>query len=122
MNIRVKTTNVALSPSLSDFVNKCLDKVSGMIKDDSTAQCDVELARTTQHHQKGDIFKAEMHITGEGIDAYASVERQDLNTAISDVRDEIMRKIRSGKSKHMSYVRRGGARMKAMIKGLWPFR
>lgn len=122
MNIRIKATNVMLSPSLSDYVNKCLGKVSGMIGDDTTAQCDVELARTTQHHQKGDIFKAEMHVVGANIDAYASAERQDLNMAINDVRDEIVRKIRSSRNKHMSYVRRGGARVKAMVKGLWPFK
>ena len=121
MNIRVKATSITLSPSLSEFVNKCLGKVSGMISDDSTAQCDVELARTTQHHQKGDVFKAEIHIVGEGIDAYASVEREDLNTAINDARDEIIRKIRSNKGKRMSYIRRSGAMVKAMVKGVWPW-
>ena len=121
MNIRVKTTNVTLSQALSDYVNKCLSRVSKIVSSDSTVQCDVELARTSKHHQKGDVFMAEIHIVGEGIDAYASVERKDLNLAIGDMRDEIVRKLKAGKSKHLSYVRRGGAKVKAMIKGIWPW-
>lgn len=121
MNIRIKATNITLSPVLSEYVNKGLSKVSKIVDDDPTVQCDVELGRTSQHHQKGDVFKAEIHVTGDGLDAYASVEREDLNLAINDVRDEIIRKIRSGKGKHLSYVRRSGARVKAMIKGIWPW-
>ncbi|MCX6715564.1 MAG: ribosome-associated translation inhibitor RaiA [Candidatus Taylorbacteria bacterium] len=121
MNIRIKTTNVVLSPALSEYVNKCLDRVGNIVGEKTNVQYDVELARTTNHHQKGDVFMAEVHIVGGVIDAYASVERSDLNQAINDVRDEIIRELRSGKSKRMSYVRRGGARMKAMIKGIWPW-
>jgi len=121
MDIRIKTTDIVMSPALSDYANKCLDKVSKTVGDDPTIQCDLELARTTKHHLKGDVYCAEIHIVGEGIDAYASVDREDLNLAINDVRDEIVHKLRSDKGKRISYVRRGGAKVKAMIKGLWPW-
>ncbi len=121
MNIRVKATNVTLNPALSDYINKSLGKVAKILENDPTAQCDIEVARTTQHHQKGDIFKAEVHIVGEGVDAYATAEREDLNTAITEARDEIISKIRSSKGKRISYVRRSGARVKAMVKGLMPW-
>jgi len=121
MNIRVKATNVTLSESLSDYVEKCLSKVAKAVGGDPTIQCDIELARTTAHHQKGDIFKAEIHLVGNGLDAYASVEREDLNLAVSDVRDEIINELRIGKSKRASYLRRSGARVKAMMKGVLPW-
>lgn len=121
MNIRVKATNVTMSPALSDYVNKTLDKVTKIVGGDPAILCDIELARTTEHHQKGDIFRSEIHIVGSGIDEYAAADREDLNIAIMDARDEIIRKLRSGKGKRISYVRRSGAKVKAMIKGILPW-
>ena len=121
MNIRIKSTNITLNPAITDYVNKSLDKISKLLNNDPSAQCDVELARTTNHHQKGNIFKAEIHIVGAGIDAYASVEHEDLNMAVTDVRDEIIRKLHSSKGKKISYIRRSGAMVKAMMKGVVPW-
>ncbi len=121
MNIRVKATNVTLSPVMSEYVNKSLAKVEKAVGNDPAIQCDVELARTTAHHQKGDIFRVDIHIVGSGLDEYASADREDLNVAVMDARDEIIRKLRTGKGKRISYVRRSGARVKAMMKGLLPW-
>lgn len=121
MNIRIKTTNITLNESLSEYVNRCLAKLTKVVGGDPTILCDVELARTTQHHQKGDIFRADIHIVGHGIDEYAAAEHEDIHTAVSDVRDEMIRKLHSGKAKRISYVRRSGARMKAMVKGILPW-
>ena len=83
--------------------------------------CDVELAKTNEHHQKGDIFRAEIHIVGPGLDAYASAEHEDLYAAIDEVRDEIVRDLRTKKGKRISYIRRSGARVKDMVKGMMPW-
>jgi ribosomal subunit interface protein len=121
MNIRVKTTNVTLTPFLSDYVNRSLAKITKVVGGDPAVQCDIELARTTEHHQKGDIFRAEMHLVGSGLDEYAAVDGPDLNAAITGVRDEILGKLRAGKVKRISYMRRSGARVKAMMKGILPW-
>ncbi len=121
MNIRIKVTNVPQTQALTDYVNKALGKLEKVVGGDPAIQCDIELARTTEHHQKGDIYRAEIHIVGSGHDEYASVEREDLNLAVADVRDEIMQKLRGAKIKKISYVRRSGARAKAIMKGLWPW-
>lgn len=121
MNIRIKATSVTLSDQLSEYVNRAMDKVSSTLEGDPTAQCDVELGRTTEHHQKGPIYKAEIHVVGEGVDAYATAEHEDLNAAITEVRDEILRKIRGTKGKRISFIRRSGARAKAIMKGILPW-
>lgn len=121
MNINLKGTNVSLSKSISDYVDKRLAKMGKILGRDESVQCDVELARTTGHHQKGEIFRAEVHIVGKGRNIYASAEREDMYSAIDGVRDEVMRELQSGKAKRLSFVRRGGARVKAMVKGLWPW-
>lgn len=122
MNINIKTTNVTLTSAISDYVEKRLKKISKLLNHDASAQCDVELAKTSEHHQKGDIFKAEIHIVGIGKNIYASSDNIDLYSAIDSVRDEILRELKSNKEKRISFVRRGGAQVKAMIKGLWPWK
>lgn len=122
MNINIKTTGVTLSPAISDYVAKRLKKVAKIAGRDPSVVCDIELGRTTEHHQKGNIFRAEIHIVGAGKNAYASAEEDDLYSAIDKVRDEILRELKSGKGKRISLIRRSGARVKNMIKGLWPWR
>ena len=121
MNTNIKTTDITLTPAISEYVAKRLAKIGALLEGDSTAICDVELGRTTAHHQKGDIFRAELHITGAGKNAYASSEAKDLYTAIDSVREEALRELRSGKGKRVSLIRRSGARVKNMVKGLWPW-
>jgi ribosomal subunit interface protein len=121
MNIRVKVTNITLSPAISDYVTKRLNRMTKLVSKDPSAVCNVELAKTTNHHKNGDIYKAEIHLIGAGLDAYSSVEHEDLEIAITDARDEIIRELNAGKGKHMSYIRRSGAQVKLMVKGILPW-
>ena len=122
MNITIKNTGIDLSSSVTDHVYKRLEKISKLMRNDSAALCHVELARSTGHHAKGDVFRAEIHITGSRKDCYASSEKEDLYSAIDDVRNEILRELKANREKQISFVRRGGARVKLMMKGLWSFK
>lgn len=122
MNTNIKNTNLMLSDALTDYVNKKLEKIDSFLADDPTAQCDVELARTTDHHHKGEIFRAEIHIVAAGKNLYASSEKEDIYMAVDDAKDEILRELKSVKEKRFALIRRGGSRVKAMMKGLWPFK
>lgn len=119
MNINIKTTNIELTPAISEYANRRLEKIAKFLVDDPTVQCDVELAKTTAHHNKGDIFRAEIHLVGVGCNIYAAVEKEDLYSAIDLVQDEAIRELLSEKKKRSSLVRRGGAKIKNIIKGLW---
>ena len=122
MNIKTKGTNLSLTPSISEYVDKRLEKIMRLLGDESSIKCDVELARTTEHHNKGDIFRAEIHILGPGRNIYASSEKEDLYVAVDEACDEALRGLKSSKKKYLSFVRRGGAQVKSMVKGLWPWR
>lgn len=121
MNTNIKTTNVTLTSAISDYTKKRLEKVAVLLERDPSVQCDVELGKVSDHHQKGDIFRAEIHIVGSAKNVYASAEKSDLYSAIDFVRDEILRELRAGKGKKVSLVRRSGIRVKNMLKGLWPW-
>jgi ribosomal subunit interface protein len=121
MNINLKTSGITTTPAISEYLNKRLKKLDKLIDNESVI-CDVEIGRTTAHHNKGDIFRAEIHIVGAGRDIYASSEKEDLYVAIDDTSDEVLQMIKSDKKKSTSLIRRGGARVKAMVKGLWPWK
>ena len=121
MNTRIKATNINLTPNISAYVERRMKKVSSFLNKDESAQCDIELARTTEHHNKGDIFRAEIHIVASGKNVYVSAEKEDLNTAIDIASSEAVRELQSKKGKRMALIRRGGANIKAMVKGLWPW-
>ncbi len=120
MNINIKNTNMVLTGAIYGYVAKRLDAIEKLFKNDPSAQCDIELAKTTEHHKTGDIFRAEIHIIAKNKNHYASAEEKDIYRAIDVVRDEMLREVRSLKAKKISLVRRGGARIKNIIKGLWP--
>ena len=82
---------------------------------DAVAQ--VEVGRSTQHHKTGEVFKAEVHITGAGIDLYAVSEHSDLYAAIDLVKDDIARSVVQLKGKRETLTRRGAKAIKNMMKG-----
>lgn len=120
MNINIKG-NISVTPAISDYLDSRLEKIKKIIGDDPAIQCDVELSRTTVHHAKGDIFKAEIHIVGSGRNIFGRSEKQDLYGAIDVVQNQILSELKSEKGKKISFVRRGGAQVKSMMKGLWPW-
>jgi ribosomal subunit interface protein len=117
MNINIKTTNITLTEAISDYTSKRLDAITQLLKDDPTVRFDVELAKTSNHHKNGDIFRAEILVVGKNKDLYAASEEEDLYKAIDMVRDEMLREVRQGKEKKISIIRRGGAKLKEIIKG-----
>ncbi len=121
MNTNIKTTGITLTESISDYVSKRFEKISKLLSDDSSVQCDIELGRTTAHHHKGDVFRCEIHIVGAGLNIYNQAEKEDLYAAIDEVRDGALRELTAGKKKQMSRIREGGAKVKAMMKGMWPW-
>ena len=107
------------TPSIEDYVNKKTAMLEKHLRSlDSDALVSVEVAKTTRHHKSGDIFKAEIKVRAGGRNYYASAEKPDLYAAIDDVKDEMQRELANSKEKSGTLLRRGGAKIKAMLKRL----
>lgn len=124
IKINIKATNIELTEDIKGYIYKKIELLEKYIdSSDVGVMCDVEVGKTTMHHQTGDIFKAEMHLKISGKYIYAVSEKDTLNSALDEVKDEIARSVTSNKKKRESLVRKGGAIVKAMIKGVgYPFR
>lgn len=105
-----------MTEAISNYVDKNFDVVKKFLADDPTVRFDLELAKTTNHHKHGDIFKAEVHLVGKDLDIFNAVEKEDLYIAIDVVRDEVMRELKAGKDKRQSVNRNAEAEMKNIMK------
>jgi len=121
MNITLKATGFDTTPSISEYVDRklsTLEKFFGDKKDSVLIR--VEVGKTTDHHKNGNVFRAEVHISGlGGKDIYVAEETPDLYASIDKVRDEAERRLSHAKDRKMSLMRRGGARIKNMIRGVF---
>ena len=130
MRLIIKATNFSLTPSLSDFIEK---KIGGEInsllaskfesskikKGKEVLEVKVEVARTTRHHKKGNIFRAEVTIRLPGKKTLrAEAEEWDVRVALDRVRDELFMEISKWKQKRLATVRKGGRKFKNALKGV----
>jgi len=117
MEIKIKTINFDLTLSIRTYLQKKLDTLDKFLPNDESIFADVELAKTTKHHKKGDIFKAEVNLTVSGRLIRAVAEKWDLRVAIDAVKDELQREITMHKEKNISLYRRGARLLKRLLTG-----
>jgi putative sigma-54 modulation protein len=119
MKINEKGTNMKISSEIKDYLYKKLAHIEKFLDpNDQSVMCDVELGKTTNHHKGGEVFKAEinLHIAGKNLRAVSEME--DLFAAIDVAKDEMIRELQLNKEKRVSSVKRGGAKIKNIIKGV----
>jgi putative sigma-54 modulation protein len=118
MNIQIKGTNLTLTDDIRDYLNKKLVHVEKFIEKKEGVIMDVELAKTTNHHRAGDVFRAEIMVTGNHMQVRAVSEKDDLYKAIDDAKDEIVRELTSKHEKRISTTRRAAVKLKNILKGI----
>jgi len=123
MKLNIKVTNLTLLPESADYLNKKIASLDKFINpNNDSILVEVEVAKTTEHHKSGEVFRAEINMQIDGKSLYAFSEKESLHSAIDEMRDEILRELKSYKTKKRTLFRRGASRMKNIIKGLPGFR
>lgn len=120
MKINIKATGIDLTSAISNYVEKKVSHIEKYLDKNNSrdAVAQVEVGRSTRHHKAGNIFRAEIHITGASLDLYAVSEMEDLYSAIDVVKDEIVQNVLQLKGKRETIRRRGAKMMKSILKGL----
>lgn len=117
MKINLKTKNFSLTPSIKIYLEEKLNSLDKFLPSDESISADVELSKTTKHHQKGDVFRAEINLSMPGRLIRAAVEQWDLRVAIDKMRDGLQREIKSGKEKNISLYKKGARLFKKILRG-----
>ncbi len=119
----IKKTLKGTGIELSEAITTAVDKVVASIEkytdpDDTSVLVDIELGKTTNHHRSGEIFRAEINFHSRIGSLRAESEKEDLYAAITEAKDEIIESLRSKKSKRTDFIKRGGLKVKNMLRGL----
>ena len=127
MKITIKATNLKLTSAirsyieekiggLEKFIQKLAEEDQSSKKGRPLIEAWVEIGRTTHHHHKGRVFRAECQIRLPGKGVRAESTRRDLYLAIDEVKDELQRELKRYTEKKVSKYRRTARRMKRLIK------
>lgn len=121
--MNIKATHIDLTETITEYVEKKVASLGKVIDvEDPTVLVSVEVGKTTEGQKSGDVFRAEIHITGGGRDFYADSVKDDIYAAIDEVRDEVLRQARRSKNKWRTLVERGARSLKKKMKGLKPWK
>ena len=91
---KIKGTNIDLTDAIKDAVESELSTLDALVERwGEAASADVEVGRTTHHHQKGEVFRAEVNLQIPGKLLRAEDENEDLYVAIKNVADTLQREL-----------------------------
>lgn len=94
MRIHIKSTNLDLTPALKEYIEQKIGSLAKFLKrwnPKGVVEAYVEVGRTTQHHHKGNIFRAEADLRVPGKILRAEDEDWDIRVAIGRVKDKLKR-------------------------------
>jgi ribosome hibernation promoting factor len=102
MKIDIKGTNMELTQAIKDYVNEKVGSLEKYYAGILVARVDVGL--TSKHHNKGDIFRAEVNleIPQKGV-LRSEATRDDLYLAINEVKNELQRQLKRFKEKNRGH-------------------
>jgi ribosomal subunit interface protein len=115
MNIIIKTKNLELTDSLQNFIEKKIGSIKKFIyvlkeedpkKGKTLAEVFVEIEKESNHHRKGDFFRAEIMVILPGKKIVAEAKTDDLFKAIVEAKNELKMEIEKYKFKKIDKSRR----------------
>ncbi|HRH31886.1 MAG TPA: ribosome-associated translation inhibitor RaiA [bacterium] len=89
----IKGTNMELTEAIKQYVERKLESLVSICEKYSPCDVVAEVGKTSPHHQKGDVFYAELNMTIPGAVLRATSTKDDLYAAIDDVKDELKRQL-----------------------------
>jgi len=102
MEITLKKTDIKLNTGIESFLNKKIKTLEKFLPKAPDLLVEIEVGLTTKHHQKGDIFKAEMQVQiGQKL-LRADAEKDNLRSAIIEAVDELEGQLRKRKETYIT--------------------
>jgi ribosomal subunit interface protein len=127
MKITIKATNLKLTSALRNYVEEKIGGLERFIqgagfenksskKGKPPVEIWVEIGKTTHHHHKGKVFRAEGQMKIPGKSLRAESIKEDLHLAIDDVRSELQRELKNYLKKKGLRYRKTARRIKDLMR------
>lgn len=102
MKVQIKSTNLELTPALLEYIEKKVSSITNLLarfENKSEAKAFVEIARTTLHHKRGDVYAAEVNLDLGSAMLRVSKSHRDVRAAIDLMKDALREKLARHKKK-----------------------
>lgn len=111
MKIEITTKNLELTPALRDFTEKKVGSLQKFVKkfeENTEVKCFIELAKTTEHHNHGEIFYAEANVEIDGVNDLIRIEEtsDDMHASIDGLKNRLKQELLILKSKKVDKKRK----------------
>lgn len=106
MNLNIKSTKIELTQNIRGYIEEkvaMLEKYLGTV---TPLHCDFEIALINKHHNKGDVFRAEINLQLPGELLRVEKTEADLYKAIDKVKDHMAEMIKKYRGKRIDRKRR----------------
>ena len=116
-NLQIKGINIEMTEAIENYFREKLNSLDKYIdSNDESIECNARVSKIAGN-QSGDIFKAEVSLHTSGKNYGAESTKNNLYTAIDDVKDAVARKIVAHKDKKRSLFKKGASKAKRLLKG-----
>ncbi|MBI4136354.1 MAG: ribosome-associated translation inhibitor RaiA [Candidatus Vogelbacteria bacterium] len=125
MKINFQATNLELNNEWRNYIINKLAVIEKLLDRRETGDeglAEVELGRVNQHHKHGNVFRAEINLHWSGHRFRSESEAGDLYTAIDEVKDELLREIKTWRKKQGKMLRRGARALKNFLRGVYNYK
>jgi len=114
MNIIIKGTNIKLSPSIYQNIEKKIGGLNRFVKkiDPELVEARVDVGKITRGQRQGEIFRAEVNLNINGRFLRADETSETLLAAIDLVKDKLANEIKTTKDKEVTKYKRGARSLK----------
>ena len=103
MSIDIKGTELELTLPIKEYIHMRFEPLSRFVKryeEKKEIRMFLEIARTTKHHHKGDVFYAEVTLELPKQVLRAEATSNDIRSAIDAVKDVLKREMTKYKETH----------------------
>lgn len=107
MQINIKATKIDLTDAVKSYVQEKVDMLEKYLGDTRAVNCDMEVGLISNHHNKGEIFRAELNLQLPGEVLRVEKTEPDLYKAIDKVKDHMVRSIDKYKKRMVDKKREG---------------
>lgn len=100
MKIDIKAKNFELTDAIRDYIEDKMSYFDRFFEEeirDGSAEVTFEVAKTTNHHENGEIYYAEANLSVPGKVIRGDRNASDLYVAIDEVKDVLAQEVRKFK-------------------------
>lgn len=126
MRVNIRHKDIEITDSLREYIErKIVDPVQKRLKRSSASDApilDIEVARTTRHHHKGEVYRVSASLMLGKTVIRAEAEESEIHASCDALEDELKREIMRHTSGALSLAKRLGRRAKEFLRvtpGAW---